>query len=218
MKAENKQKLLERAEQAIQNLYHNATLPYTFEDAEDLELSNDHYQNWINDVASFEIEYINDGGAYGIDYHETLRATCNAGQYTSKRAQDYYIRKGMRSMRLERSKFALWERITDYGKLYTWGRGGATLAPDDLIRQGGGSSFSCSHGGLEDLDREQQTELCLIVEAFNKYVENTCAYFPTLWKEHLEELRADREEERQTELKEQAQAMEQARPDMYQLN
>lgn len=213
----------ERARRAISDLYHNATPRYPSLEGREAQ----HFESWFPDTASFEIEYLQDGGAYGRDYRKTLAAECNAGKYKSERARAYYIDKGMRAMKLERTDCgaitgwqlfeltcaeqnhiargyapaardisfarndAMWERISDYGKLYQYGRGGRTLAPEDLVHTGGGSSFSMCEDYPEKLDLTQCVRLIRIVESFNRNVAQWCASVPELWAEYWKELQRD---------------------------
>lgn len=81
---------------------------------------------------------------------------------------------------------AQWERITEYGKLYSWGRGGRTLAPDGLVLQRGGSAFSlksdCNERSIADC-----IDLIRVLESFNAYVESWCKSVPEQWREHCAE-------------------------------
>ncbi len=92
---------------------------------------------------------------------------------------------------------AYWERITDYGKLYTWGRGGRTLAPDDLIRQGGGSSFGIREDYADELPIRDVVHLIRVVESFNSYVQAWCESVPEQWAE----LERERKREERAEKK-----------------
>jgi hypothetical protein len=175
----------------------------------------------VQDSASFEIKYLNDGGAYGNDYHKTLAHVANAGKYKSEKARAYYIRKGMTDMLRERARCnsldsrttrlvnAQWERTRhEFGKLYQWGRGGRTLAPNDLIKQGGGSLFSIREDALDEFSISNCVDAIQILESFNAYVESWCEWVPELWREHYEELRAEANEANAREI-------EESRPDMY---
>ena len=90
---------------------------------------------------------------------------------------------------------AQWERIGEFGKLYQWGRGGRTLAPDGLVKTGGGSQFSmrkdCEERSIADC-----IELIRIVESFNAYVAAWCAYVPEMWKDHCADLAREERAER----------------------
>lgn len=189
-KAKRHQAIRARASRALANLYHNATPTYpTLETDDDCERFN----AWFEEAAIYEVAHLNAGGAYGSDYARTLAASCNAGRYASERARRYYIAKGLRSMRLDRAttRGGLAERITEFGKLYTWGRGGRTLAPDGLIRTRGGSSFAIRQDYADDLPLADVVELVRIVEAFNAHVE---AWNRELPAEYRYQTEADAEE------------------------
>ncbi len=190
MKKPNREAVRERARDAIRELYHNATPSYPRLNDERAE----QFQDWFQQAAEWEIAYLQGGGAYGRDYWKTLNATCNAGRYKSEKARAYYVRKGMRDMRLDQAKSA-WERAPEYGKLFTWGRGGRTLAPETLVKQGGGSSFRMREEWPDERTIAECVELILIIESFNRYVAQWCASVPEQWAEYeREELIAGRED------------------------
>lgn len=222
MKPEQKEILRERARSALRDLYHNATITYP---RELYGRSEDYADSWIQDAAQFEIEYIKGGGAYGSNYRKTLEAPCNAGKYQSERAQRYYVAKGMRAIRAERNDCgaftgwklmenaalyygrgiireqlarndALWETITDYGELYQWGRGGCTLAPNDLIRTGGGSSFSIREDYADEMQPAALVDFIRVIESFNRIVGAWCKHVPEMWREHCAEIDADAKAEK----------------------
>jgi hypothetical protein len=89
-----------------------------------------------------------------------------------------------------------WERINEYGKLYQWGRGGRTLAPKDLIRQGGGGSFSIREDYADELPAVAVVDLIRVVESFNATVESWCAGVPEMWREYCAELDSAERDER----------------------
>lgn len=198
MNAAQKQALRDRALRALQDLYHNATPDYP---RDLLGRSEEEAQDWFQSTAEFEIEYIASGGAYGTNYRATLAAPCNAGRYKSERARAYYVRKGLRARDEERAKYARWERIGEFGKLYQWGRGGRTLAPDGLIRQRGGSTFSIRTDYAEGMPIADVVDLIQVLESFNAHVAAWCASVPEQWREHCEEddreTRAQRKRERE---------------------
>ncbi len=202
-----------RAQSAIEDLYHNATVTYP----RDLHgRSDDYFQEWFNDAAEQEVDYLQHGGAYGHNYRATLAAPCNAGKFKSEAAQQYYIRKGMRAMHAEREDCgaltgwrvlemaagnvtlrrrltktfgarpltrnnARWEQISEYGKLYQWGRGGRTLAPDQLYTDRGRTKID-----IAELSAPALVELIQIVESFNHYVSAWCKDVPEEWREHCD--------------------------------
>jgi hypothetical protein len=138
MAKHTKEALLERLQQAMNDLYHNATPAY-FRNVPD-SLQEECWQ-WFQDTAQFELE------------------NC-----------DHPI-------------------IKMFGRLYTWGRGGRTLAPEKLIRQGGGGSFSI--GKAEDYNESSNawlTEACQCIESFNAYVTawNSKENLTFLWNDHCE--------------------------------
>ena len=199
MKPENRKLLEARAESAVRAMYHNATPTYP----RDFGAYAERFNQWFDDAARFEIEYLCDGGAYGRDYRKTLLAPCNAGKYKSERAREYYVRKGMRDMAAEREHCgtradgtrnnALWEYISDYGELYQHGRGGRTLAPADLWRENG-----CGHGAKFDAaehSAEWLTRLIQIVESFNRHVSDWCDGVPEMWREQCAEWAAEEKAE-----------------------
>lgn len=177
MKAHCKQALRDRAENALLNLYHNAT-PSWPQFANDKEAKI--FWDWLHDQASFEIEHLNGGGVYGSN--ESMKKYF-MGKYASDKAGRYAFRRYLKNKAWEQEKYARHELITEYGKLYTWGRGGRTLAPNGLIRQGGGSSFSIDTSKAEEASYADLTELILIVEAFNAYVEAWNKGIPEMFKE-----------------------------------
>jgi hypothetical protein len=207
-----RQEIKDRAERAILDMYHNATLPYSW-DEDPAELIN--FEYWLADRNESEIDYLQSGGAYGNDYAATLRAPCNGGKYKSLGTQAYYVRKGLREQTRDRNKYARWERISNYGTLYQWGRGGRTLAPDSLIRKRGGSSFSPNTGVIDDMNAESVTDLIQTVESFNAAVKGYCDSLPEVWKEDLQEQRDEAEETRLADMAATNREQESARPDMY---
>lgn len=61
-------------------------------------------------------------------------------------------------------------KILHYGRVFQWGRGGRTLAPEGLINIGGGSQFSIK--SVEDLELSVSETRSLIttLRAFNQLV------------------------------------------------
>lgn len=205
-----------RAESALADLYHNATVTYP----RDLYgRTDDYFQLWFEGIVCFEIEYLQDGGAYGNNYHATLAAVCNAGKYKSECARQYYIAKGVRSMHAERE---------DCGALIGWhiielAAGNITLRRQ-LTRtygarplQRSNSRWECisDYGTLYQYGRSGRTlapdglwredgcghgckvdvvelsilacvDLIRIVESFNEYVRDWCKGVPDIWREHCE--------------------------------
>lgn len=179
-----------RAVRALENLYHNATPSYPRLDDDDAA----RFQPWFEDAAQSEIEYIQDGGAYPGDFRKTLEHPANAGQYKSEKARRYYVEKGLREYREDRQP---WERISEYGKLYQWGRGGRTLAPENLIKQRGGTSFGIRDDYADEIPIRDVVELIRVVESFNAYVDDWCQSVPDMWEEiEGERIREERAEKK----------------------
>ena len=216
MKAEHKALVRARAESALADLYHNATLPH-FPDL--YGRTEQEAQSWLEGACEFEIEYLRDGGAYGRNYRTTLAAPCNAGKYKSQDARNYYIAKGMRDMRAERNDCgmltgwrvlelaagntrlarvlkkhkaakrndSLWERIGEFGKLYQYGRGGRTLAPDGLYDDRRGVTWDPAEHSIAAC-----VDLIRIVESFNRYVSAWCDSTPEQWRDYCVEQDAEK--------------------------
>jgi hypothetical protein len=204
-KQERHAAIRERAAVALRDMYHNATPEYP-RDVDDSRWEA--FSAWLADAASAEIDYLRDGGGYGGKPRDTLQWNAER-QYQSDAARAYYVRKGMRDMRRERERCnrldsrghavnALWERISEFGKLYQWGRGGRTLAPDHLVKRRGGSSFSVDESAFDDLPIADCVDSLRIVESFNRYVDSWCKSVPDQWRE-LEAERIDSEEREENE-------------------
>jgi hypothetical protein len=165
-----KKALLERLERALRDTYHNATPHHPLmPDA----LAEDYWASF-NDWASLEVDYIREG----------LGMT--ASEYAKAKKLGWPC-KGTREAFLV-------SRINDYGKLYTWGRGGRTLAPDGLIHQRGGGSFSIKgHKCFIEYSNEALVALIQTLEAFNSYAErwNSKENLAYMWREYCEERRRE---------------------------
>jgi len=174
MRREHKQAIRERAREALGNLYHNATPSYP-NCRNDFE--QDKFDSWYQHTAEFEIDYVASGGAWG-----------NPPSGFGSRRLTLKERLHDERMRRERAQYARWEWIGRYGKLYTWGRGGRTLAPADLVKQRGGSSFSIRADEIADeWSIPDLVELILVVESFNAYVAAWCKSVPEMWEQEKKE-------------------------------
>lgn len=184
-KQERHAAIRERTANAIRDLYHNATPDFWRVKAKDEKrFSDTSIYDVLHEAGQSEIEYLNDGGAYGPDYRKTLSAACNAGRYKSEKARQYYIAKGMRAYRYEMAKRPM-DRITEYGKIYQWGRGGRTLAPDGLIRERG-IQWRVNEDLASEMTIRDCVKLIAIVEDFNRYVTewNSAANLQFIWNEY----------------------------------
>jgi hypothetical protein len=90
---------------------------------------------------------------------------------------------------------ALWEFIGEYGKLYQYGRGGRTLAPDDLVRSRG-MSWGIREDYAEEISIAACVRLIQIVESFNRYVAEWCRSVPEQWAEVVRERKAEERAQR----------------------
>lgn len=182
-KTERHESIRGRASEAILSMYHNATPKHpTLEDSECSE-----YEDWFYDAAQFEIEYIQSGGAY-VDMPKDTTADHIEKKYENPKTGYYARRKYFRDKVRERARYnCQWERISEYGKLYQFGRGGRTLAPENLIHQGGGSSFSMDESAPDEMTISDCIELIVIVESFNRVVQAWCKAVPELWTEYEQE-------------------------------
>lgn len=157
MKTANKIQLRDRLANAISNLYHNATPGYISLDSKQAEAA---FQDWFNFAASCEIEYIQDG--------------------LGRTAQDW-LKESKTGFQANERYFWLVSRITDYGKLYQYGRGGRTLAPSQLVNRNGRPIQE------QDLNLADATDMVMVLEAFNNYVENwnKSENLASAWKEEV---------------------------------
>ena len=154
-----KEAILNRLDAALCNLYHNATPGYVPLDSEQASKA---YQDWFSFYASCEIEYIQDGlGRTAQDWHKESK--------TGFQANERY--------------FWLVSRITDYGKLYQYGRGGRTLAPSQLVSRNGRPIQE------QDINMADATDMIMVLEAFNHYVGewNKASNLTSAWKEEVNE-------------------------------
>lgn len=170
-----------RAEAAIEALYHNATPRLPQEDEPEASVWN--FFDWLAQEAEFEIEYINSGGAYGRTFTQDTK--CWAERHLkSERAQRKYRLWRLRQMEEDRAKGGAWERITDWGEVRQYGRGGRTLAPEGLVTARG-QPFSSRLANARVFDL---VESIRVIEAFNAYVKEWCEDVPQRWAEAEQEV------------------------------
>jgi hypothetical protein len=97
----------------------------------------------------------------------------------------------------ERHIYLINKLIKEYGKLSQYGRGGRTLAPRNLVVDK--HRWQIKAGSIiDDLNREDKTQLILMLDAFNIYVNNWCSKdnLIQLWKNHCEDLKYSTMDER----------------------
>lgn len=165
--------LLDRLDCALKDMYHNATL---------------HIPMSIDDPNGKFFEYLTEAGSWEIEYIEE-------GLGTSRKEWKKQERLGFTH---NERYFWLVSRITEYGKLYQWGRGGRTVAPDELVNQRGGSGFRIKDSSdFEETSNSDLTDTIQVVEAFNHYVKAWCSAksIQSTYDTYLEEIE-ERESER----------------------
>lgn len=159
MNKANKELLKNRLDAALCDLYHNATPGYVSLDSEQ---AIEAYQNWFGFYAECEIEYIQDG--------------------LGRTTQDW-LKEAKTGFQANERYFWLVSRITDYGKLYQYGRGGRTLAPSQLVNHNGRPIQE------QDINLADATDMIMVLEAFNHYVGewNKKENLTRAWKEEINE-------------------------------
>lgn len=160
-----RQALLDRLDEALSNMYHNASfhIPMSIDDPDG------NFFRFLEEEGSRQVEYIEDG--LGCD-----------DRYWQKQAKLGFSSPNER-------EYWLISRIIEHGKLYSWGRSGATLAPKNLIRQRVGSSFSIKDSSyFEDMNNRDLTDMIQVLEAFNQAVEdwNSAENIKALYDQYLE--------------------------------
>lgn len=177
MKKQDRHNLIrERARAALLDLYHNATPKYPIIDCE-FEIRA--FDEWFADTARFEIEFINDGGAYLSD--KTMLDHYKK-KYKSNKTVEYAYRKYKRTKSLEQSGHFAYEKIINYGDLYQYGRGGRTLAPEHLTA--GGSRWRIDESPADEWNIGELCELIQILESFNAMVNAWNRSIPEQWESY----------------------------------
>lgn len=183
MRQSQRQALETRLNDAVASLYHLATpaWPHAWGPYED------DFSEWLSRQASDDLEWLNGGGPYGRDYYATLSADCNAGRFTSPFARRAYVQKGLREYRAELAARPYLRAVELFGEVYTWGRGGRTVAPDGLVKQGGGSSFGLRSDVGEEMNAERLTLAVQVAEDFADFVRDWNKGVPQMWAEYSAE-------------------------------
>jgi hypothetical protein len=150
--------LRNRLRKAIEDMHHNATPSYPNTQN---EYESELFQAWLADQGSFEIDYINDGGAYGKSHNQLTRAE-----------------------RRERLKYAAWEMVSErFGKVYQYGRGGRTVAPEKLAHHRYGPMPS-----MADTVADRDLALSIrVLESFNAFVRAWNKNVANAWTEYKAE-------------------------------
>lgn len=165
--------LLDRLDSALKDMYHNATL---------------HIPMSVDDPDGRFFEYLTEAGSETIEYIEDGLGVTSKGWKKQERLGFTHNER----------YFWLVSRITEHGKLYQWGRGGRTVAPDDLVTSRGGGNFRIKDSSyFEEVSNADLTDMIQVIEAFNHYIETWCSAksIQSLYDSYLEceaELEADR--------------------------
>lgn len=78
-----------------------------------------------------------------------------------------------------------------FGRVYSWGRGGRTVAPESVIEERGGGSFRLTAAALEDWSAADLTRGVRILESFAADVAAWNRDIPRQWAEYTAERVAD---------------------------
>lgn len=200
MRESHKEALLRRARAAVAAFYHNATPAWPAPG--EFGRYESEFFDWVQAEGAREVEYINDGGAYGNDYAATLRAPCNAGRYASEAARRRYVAQGLAAMRLDRERRAMWEFAREeFGELYQYGRGGRTVAPSGIASDSGYGfrlksdalawRESTSYGFGDGYSAEGLTRAIQILESLNEHIQDWNRGVPEMWRDYTQEREAD---------------------------
>lgn len=169
--------ILARLERALHGVYHNASLHSFYFNVDESPLLP--VDSFVYHKADWEIEYLRE------------RAKCTGEGELHK----YKLKSG---------KFRAGHLIVDSdllhgldtSKVYSYGRGGATVAPAQWMRR-----YGCSDGvkraddeSFDNMGIPALTLLVQQVEAFNQYVRDVCDDFLYCYNEEVAELTATRED------------------------
>ena len=192
MRAWQKQLLYERLERAIADMYHNARMrmPTNLSDEE-----WEDYWNWFQWEGESEICYLNEGGSHSLGNGQlpAYSKTESLRRMYLGKSDTWYVRKSLllrQQAGREVMRYAPYEMIGLYGRLYVWGRSGATVAPDYLVGATGGSGFRLRTDIVEDAEWcvEDVSQAIQIIESFNDYVRSWNEEAPRRWaQEKLEQ-------------------------------
>lgn len=177
---------MERLQDALNCIYHNATLPHLC-DLEDVE-------------GGLELKSLLDAGHNPRNgYNRAPSDIFHDAVYDAwlDTAQQEAVAALAATLRGEEGG-ADWGNLTSpYGRVYQWGRGGRTLAPEAWVRQRGGGSFSIKTAGdFDDVEDMADVEaLTVRVEAFNAAVDRLRKALPEWWAEYLGEQVGEKLEE-----------------------
>lgn len=194
MRKKDQRKLITgRLNSALSNMYHNATPRTPLLDTEEY----DEFDQWFNMIVEQEFYYINSGGPHGFDGYIPLYAHIASLKKVYPGYSDRWYAVKRRSLIRKYNcdlKYVRACEIVQYGKVYSWGRGGRTVAPIDMISRRGGSSYSIKQFDTEDMSLEKMVDMILVVEAFNEYVREWNESIPAMWADDCMEKMIEEED------------------------
>lgn len=155
---------------ALEGLYHNATIHNWPDDVDGCES----FYDWLIDAGPREVDYLDNGGPCGLESYATFELVKrDAEKYASPRARAYYLKLKHRQY-LAESGAHIEGRAHKYGPIYSYGRGGRTIAPDSWVNNRY-RSFQARQYAPDDLSSERASEALRDVLAFNAYIAAWCA-------------------------------------------
>lgn len=182
-KSEQRELVIARLETALENVYHNATIDYPSLDDDDLFSAD--FEGWLQGEVESAFDNIQSYDKWGSN-----RRSVFCKRWGQQEIPKKYVR---RSNLLNPDRLY---GINEYGPIYSYGRGGRTVAPEQWTNRHGGSSFSIKKA--EDMtDRwtyDSVVQLVLLVEAFNAHVEDFCNRIKDGWKNYVDERTAANED------------------------
>lgn len=178
-KQTNKKRIIDALNAELENIYHNATIRQWPDDIPGCPA----FFDWLGDAGSYEVSYLNDGGATGRACYTTFEhIKREAAAFKSDAARARFLRMKRRDYLRDRAA-GIESRIHEYGRIYSYGRGGRTLAPDNWTRPRGGSGFSAKQYDYEDLTAERAADILRDVREFNAFIRAWCDYTPKQYRE-----------------------------------
>lgn len=177
----NKNRIIDALNSALAGLYHNATIKRWPDDVSGCP----GFYDWLSDAGEHEVHYLNDGGATGRACYTTFEhIKREAAAFKSDAARARFLRLKRREYLRDRAA-GIESRIHEYGRIYAYGRGGRTLAPDAWASDRRG--FSAKQYDYEDLTAERAADILRDVREFNAYICAWCDHAPEQYREECAE-------------------------------
>lgn len=193
-KQTNKKRIIDALNAELENIYHNATIRQWPDDIPGCPA----FFDWLGDAGSYEVDYLNGGGATGPDCYTTFEhIKREAAAFKSDAARARFLRMKRRDYLRDRAA-GIESRIHYYGRIYSYGRGGRTLAPDEWII--GRREFSAKQYDYEDLTAEQAADTLRDVREFNAYIRSWCDHAAESYREECAERLSETIDEKRGEL------------------